>query len=256
MYDITRLLPVEQFQILLDMLPTPKNKKTGRKRCKKEHLLSGILQVLKLGIGWNDIFDCGASGSSCWRYFKEVQRRSIFKSVFKKLAREKTDVSECASDTNTIWSYRFKDEVGWDGRHRMHGTKISLLTDRYGLPADVIIETAKTFDGNFIDRHIESTVGRRKKVLNLDKIYVGLDRRREYRNKGIWINMEMRANDYTRKRGPKFSFDKEKYRVRFKIERCFAWIEQFRRTRHRVDRHISSFRAFVYLAAIIILVRS
>lgn len=256
MYDPTKLLPVEQFQILLDLLPTPRDKKTGRRRCQKEHLLSGILQVLKLGIGWNQIFDCGASGTSYWRYFKEVQRRSIFRRLFKKLAKQKTNVVECASDTNTIWSYRFKAEVGWDGRHRMYGTKISLLTDIGGLPADAIIESAKTFDGNFIDRHMENTVKRRKRVLNLDKIYVSLDRRREYRNKGTFINMEMRANDYTRKKGPKFSFNEEKYQVRFKIERCFAWIEQFKRARHRVDRNISTFRAIIFLALIIILIRN
>lgn len=256
MYDPTVLLPAEQFQILLELLPTPRNKKTGRKRCKKEHLLSGILQVLKLGVGWNQIFDCGASGTSCWRYFKEIQRRSIFKLLFKKLAKQKTNVVECASDTDTIWSYRFKTEVGWDGRHKRYGTKISLLTDIDGLPADVIIKTAKTFDGNFIDQHMENTHGRRKEVLNLDKIYVSLERRREYRNKGTFINMETRANDYKRKRGPKFSFDQDKYQVRFKIERCFAWVEQFKRARHRVDRHISTFRAIILLALIIILIRS
>jgi transposase len=256
MYDITRLIPQEQFDFLLELLPTPRQKKTGRKRCKKEHLLSGILQVLKLGIGWNDIFDCGCSGSSCWRYFKEIQRRCLFKQVFKKLSDDRTDISECASDTDTIWSYRFKGEVGWDGRHRMNGTKISLLTDIDGLPADVIIESAKTFDGNFIDRHMENMAGRRKRVLNLDKIYVSLTRRREYRRKGTFINMETRDGDYIRKKGPKFSFDKEKYKVRFKIERTFGWLENFRRIRHRVDRYISSFRAFVYLALIIILIRS
>lgn len=256
MYDVTRLIPQTQFDLLLEMLPTPRWKRIGRKRCSKSSLLSGILQVLKLGIGWNDIFNCGCSGSSCWRYFKEVQRRSMLKQVFKKLAEDKTDISESASDTNTIWSYRFKGEVGWDGRHRMNGTKISLLTDIDGLPADVIVESARTFDGNFIDRHMENTAGRRKRVLNLDKIYVSLERRRSYRQKGTFINMEPRKNDYIRKRGPKFSFDKEKYKVRFKIERTFAWLENFRRIRHRVDRHISSYRAFVYLALIIILVRS
>ena len=256
MYDITRLITKEQFDLLLHLLPTPRQKRWGRKRCQKIQLLSGIIQVLKLGIGWNDVFDCGCSGSSCFRYFKEIQRRTIFKSVFKNVAGDKTDVIESSSDTNTIWSYRFKGEVGWDGRHKMYGTKISLLSDINGLPADVIIESAKTFDGNFIDRHMENTRGRRKRILNLDKIYVGLERRRNYRNSGTFINMETRANDYIRKRGPKFSFDREKYKIRFKIERTFAWMENFRRIRHRVDRHISSYRAFVYLALIIILIRS
>lgn len=226
------------------------------KRCSKVSLLSGIIQVLVLGIPWYRIFDCGCSFMSCYRYFTELQRRGVFKHHFLELSQAKTTILECASDTNTIKSYRFQGQVGWDGRHKVNGTKISLLTDRNGLPADAIIATAKRHDGSFVDEHIKNTDGRRKKVLNLDKIYVSLERRRLCRQKGIKINMETRDGDYTRKRGPKFSFDKEKYQVRFKVERTFAWIENFKRVKYRVDRNISSYRAFVYLSLIIILIRN
>lgn len=63
--------------------------------------------------------------------------------------------------------------------------------------------------------HIENTAGRRKKIINLDRIYVSLDLRRRMRNKGTKINMQMRGRDYKRKRGPKFKFEASKYKVRF-----------------------------------------
>ena len=256
MYDVTRLLPKAQFDQLLEILPTPKQKKSGRRRCHQKCLMIGILQVLILGLPWHQIFDCGCSFMSCHRYFKELQRRSIYKQLFQKLSKTKTNITECASDTVTIKSYRFKAQVGWDGRHQVNGTKISLLSDIDGLPADAIVESAKTFDGNFVDRHMENTCRRRKKILNLDKIYVSLKRRREYRNKGTYVNMQTRSKDYIHKRGPKFQVKEEKYQVRFKIERTFAWVENFKRVKYRVDRYISSYRAFVYLALIIILIRN
>ncbi|MEN8253181.1 MAG: transposase, partial [Patescibacteria group bacterium] len=201
MYDITRLIPQTQFDRLMELLPDPKSKKRGRKRCDKASLLSGILQVMVLGIPWYQIFDCGCSFMSCYRYFKELQRRGLFKKYFLKLSKVKTNVIECASDTNTIKSYRFKSEVGWDGKHKVNGTKISLLTDINGLPADVIIESAKIHDGVFCDQHLQNTRGRRKRILNLDKLYTSADRRRKCRQSGIKVNMETKKGDYTRKRG-------------------------------------------------------
>jgi len=68
--------------------------------------------------------------------------------------------------------------------------------------------------------------------------------------------MEMRQGDYKRKKGPKFKFKQDKYKVRFMVERCFAWLENFRRIRLRREYKITMFKAFVYLALIIILIRN
>ena len=76
------------------------------------------------------------------------------------------------------------------------------------------------------------------------------------RNKGIRVNMETRKKDYTAKRGPKFRFDKEKYKVRFQIERLNGWLKSFKRLRTRVEFSIASFKAFVYLALIVVLIRN
>ena len=133
MYEVTKLLPKDQFDVLVKRLPTPRWKGIGRKRCEKEALITGILQVLVLGIGWNKIFDCGVSPSSCCRYFRELQRRGVFKKEFKRLVNAKTDISECAIDTDSTRSFRFKYCTAWDGKHKQISTKISLFTDIKGL---------------------------------------------------------------------------------------------------------------------------
>lgn len=256
MYDITKLVSKKVFRELIKRLPTPKQKKRGRKRVTKVALASGILQVLVNGVTWGKIAECGCGYASCWRYFHEVQRRGKLKLIYEVLAGKKTDIIEGAIDTTTATSFRFERMTGWDGKHKKIGTKISLFTDKRGLPADVDFGKGNKHDGGFVAGHLKKTAGRRKRMLNLDKIYTSVDLRRNLRNKGTVVNMEMRQGDYTRKRGPKFRFDKEKYKIRFLVERTNAWLKSFWRIRIRREYKPAMFKAFVYLALIIILIRS
>jgi transposase len=255
MYDHTKLVSESVWEELLHVLPTPKQRQYGRKRLSKQALLNGILQVLINGVRWNNIAECGASGVSCWRYFQEVQRRGKLKVVFEALSKTRTDITECALDTTTVTSFRFTHMTGWSGKHKKIGTKVSILTDKNGLPVDVLFGKGNTDDRVFLLSHVEKTVGRRKRILNLDKGYTSIDMRRELRQKGIQVNMETRKNDYIHKKGPKFKLNREQYKVRFLVERLNAWLKAFRRIRIRRDYKPSMFKAFVYLAFIIILLR-
>lgn len=200
--------------------------------------------------------ECGCSYSSCYRYFRELQRRGKLKLVFRQLTKDKVNIVECAADTDSTTSFRFQRGVGYDGRHKKYSTKISLLSDKKGLPVDVEFGKGNTHDKTFLYQHLKNTAGIRKEVLNLDKIYVSLELRREMRKKGCHVNMKTRRGDYIRKKGPKFRFNEEKYKVRFLIEKCFAWLENFWRVRIRREYHLAMFKAFVYLALIIILMRN
>ncbi len=255
MYDITKLVSPFVFEELLKILPTPRQKKEGRRRCPKEALVKGILQFLVNGVAWNKIADCGCGYASCYRYFQELQREGKLKLIFETLAKAKTNIREGAIDTTTATSFSFKQMVGWDGHHHKKGTKISLFSDQVGLPADVLFGKGDKPDPDFVDEHWKNTTERRRKILNLDKLYVSLERRREFRKRGTTINMEMKANDYKRKRGPKFRFDELKYSVRFLIERLNGWLKNFKSVRTRRSYHPSMFKATVYLALIIILIR-
>lgn len=255
MYDITKLIVKCQFQQLVKLLPTPKQRRRGRKRVAKESLLNGILQVLVNGVAWEKIAECGCSYSSCWRYFHELQRRGKLKLIYQVLVQEKTDLSTCAIDTTLVRSFDFKRMTGWNGQHREIGTKVSLICDKDGLPADVQFSKGNINDKVFLLDHIKNTAGKRKKVLNLDMSYMSLSFRRAMRQKGIRVNMQVRAQDFRRKRGPKFKFDEEKYKLRMLLERTNGWVKAFRALRLRRSFHPAMFKAFVYLALIIVLIR-
>ena len=250
------ILPVEVFEKLLNILPTPKQNRKGRKRCNKALLLKGILIVLRYDIPWNNLDIDSVSGTSCWRYFNEIQRRGILKRIHKALANESLNINICSIDTSTTTSFRFKSCTGWDGKHKKIGTKISALSDENGLPFDLDFGKGSKHDLKFLDKHIKNTVGKRKKILSLDKGYTSIEKRRSLRKKGIKVNMETRKNDYLRKKGPKFSLDQQIYQTRFNLERTFSWLKSFRRIRIRKDRHVAMFMAFTYLAVIIVLIRS
>lgn len=256
MYDVTKLVSVQVFNYLLETLPTPKQLRRGRKRASKEALLCGILQVLVNGVAWRKIADCGCSYSCCYRYFKELQRRGLFNLGFDTLSKEKTNILECSIDSTTVTSFRFKELTGWDGKHKKIGTKLSIISDIKGLPADIVFGKGNKHDLKFVPKHLENTAGTRKCILNLDKGYTSKELRRSLRNKGIKVNMETRVKDYTAKRGPKFAFDAIKYKIRFQIERLNGWVKSFKRLRTRLEYHASSFKAFVYLALIVVLIRN
>lgn len=255
MYDITKLVSRRIFNKLVWLLPTPRQKKEGRRRVIKEALLNGVLQVLVNGVAWNKIAACGCGYASCWRYFLELQRRGKLKLIYQVLAKVRTDISEGAVDTTTATSFRFERMTGWDGYHKKIGTKISLFSDSKGLPADVLFGSGDTPDPDFLPEHRINVTGRRCRILNLDKLYVSVKLRREMRNHGTKINMQMKAHDYKRKRGPKFRFDKLKYKTRFLVERLNGWLKNFRSIRIRRTYHPAMFKAAVYLALIIILIR-
>jgi len=213
----------------LKILPAPKQKRYGRKRCEFEAILNGILQVLVNDVAWMKIAECGCSYVTSYRYFCELQRRGKLKLIFDALSKAKTDLIECAIDTNSISTFRFRRLTGWSGKHKKPSTKISLLTDIKGLPAHVAFGKGEMDDRDFVEEHIQKGAYRRKiKELNLDKGYTSAPLRRNLRKKGTHINMQTKKNDYIRKRGPKFGFKPEKYRVRFLIEKTFAHIHKFR----------------------------
>jgi transposase len=46
-----------------------------------------------------------------------------------------------------------------------------------------------------------------------------------------------------------------RYRRRWKVERLFAWMQNYRRMVVRYERHLENFLGFVYLACIVILLK-
>jgi transposase len=77
------LLDDDLWQLLAPLLPEPKARRfrfPGRKPVDNRKALTGILFVLKTGIGWEDLpqeMGCG-SGMTCWRRLRDWQEAGVW----------------------------------------------------------------------------------------------------------------------------------------------------------------------------------
>ena len=84
------LLDDELWTLIEPILPRPKRRRKrypGRKPISNRQALSGILFVLKTGIGWEYLpleMGCG-SGMTCWRRLRDWQRRGVWSKVHRLL---------------------------------------------------------------------------------------------------------------------------------------------------------------------------
>ncbi len=128
------------------------------------------------------------------------------------------------------------------------------IADALGLPIAVGIESAsphevtlveETLDNAFLAEAIHRLIG--------DKAYDsnGLDERL-LEERGIEL---IAPNLSNRKRRTQDGRPLRRYRRRWKVERLFAWLHNYRRLVIRYERHAENFLGFVHLACICILFR-
>jgi transposase len=126
------------------------------------------------------------------------------------------------------------------------------VADRSGLPLAVCIERAsphettlveETLDSGFLAEDPERLIG--DKAFDSD----GLDEKLAER--GIELIAPNRKNRGKTQDGRKL----RRYARRWKVERLFAWLQNFRRLVVRYEYHGDNFEAFVHLGCIVILLR-
>jgi len=166
------------------------------------------------------------------------------------------------------WQYRFErgfhrwnicsgkkrgDGVGKTKRGK--GTKVMGLTDAFGLPIAVDTTSASpheitlvddTLDACFLDNIPEKVIGDR--AYDSDE----LDKRLA-EERGVEMIAPHKIN-----RQRAISQDGRilrRYRKRWKVERLFAWLQNFRRLVVRYEYHLKNFLAMVQLGCIVILLR-
>jgi transposase len=100
------------WQFIEPLLPPPKPRRfrfPGRKRVGNRQALTGILFVLKTGIGWEYLpqeMGCG-SGMTCWRRLAEWQKLGVWNRVHQALLEklqeaEKIDWSRAVVDSSSV----------------------------------------------------------------------------------------------------------------------------------------------------------
>ena len=138
---------------------------------------------------------------------------------------------------------------------RGKGSKIMAVADAAGLPVAVHVASASPHEVTLVEQTLEgSFVNEVPARIIGDKAYDsdGLDERlRE-----DW-GVKMIAPHRGGRKRPKTQDGRElrRYRKRWKVERLFAWLQNYRRLVVRYEYHAENFLAFVQLGCAIILLR-
>ncbi|EFL14709.1 LOW QUALITY PROTEIN: transposase, partial [Streptomyces sp. C] len=149
-------------------------------------------------------------------------------------------------------------------------TKVHLAVDGRGLPLSIVLTPgnvndatafAQVLDGIRVPR---AETGRPRttptRVLG-DKAYSSRAIRHLLRRRGIVVTIPERRDQVANRRrrgrlgGRPPAFDKEVYRDRNVVERCFARLKQFRAIATRFDKLADRYRAGVVLASLILWLR-
>ena len=134
------------------------------------------------------------------------------------------------------------------------GTKLMAVADGSGLPISVQAASASPHEVTFVEETLGACFapGKPERLIG-DRAYDSDPLDAELREAGI----EMIAPHRKNRKKPKTQDGRKlrRYKRRWKIERLFAWLGNFRRLVVRYERRLGNFLGFAYLACIIILLR-
>ncbi len=137
---------------------------------------------------------------------------------------------------------------------RGKGTKIMAIADRAGLPVAVHVASASPHEVTIVAPTLAAcVVDSRPERLIGDKAYDSDALDEALAAQGIEMIAPHRAN---RKHKTQDGRPLRRYKRRWKIERLFAWLQNFRRVLVRFDYHDANYLGFVHLACIVILLRN
>ena len=138
---------------------------------------------------------------------------------------------------------------------RGKGTKLVAVADSAGLPLAVHTCSASPHEVRLVEATVCSrfTDERPKRIIG-DKAYDSDPLDKQLKKLDIELIAPHKAN---RKRAQTQDGRKLlRYKRRWKIERLFAWLQNFRRIVVRYEYHSDNYLGFVHLACIVILLRN
>jgi len=150
---------------------------------------------------------------------------------------------------------REKGGSGVGKTKRGKGTKIMAVADRNGLPIAVHTESASPHEVTLVQATLERSVVREQPTRLIgDKAYDSDKLDAKLEQQGIELIAPHRSN----RNAPQTQDGRvlRRYLRRWKIERLFAWLGNFRRLLHRWEYHLENYTGFVQLGCMIILLRN
>lgn len=222
-------------------------------------IIDGIFYVLKTGLGWRDV-RLPIQWQTLYWHFKRFSSANIFHTLFVTLRDkyiQKIQPSVHIIDTTFISNKYGRDTVARNKFFKnKQCNKISAVTDIYGVPLSVVIDSGNVHDLKFVPVHLSDLCCINKsfivnnKTLLADKGYTSEKIRIYAESNHYKIIVPAKKNSLH-----KIPIDKQLYKHRIHVEHFFQKLKQFRRIPVRYDASIASFSSFVLMAFSVILLR-
>jgi transposase len=222
-------------------------------------IFEAILWILRTGAPWHDLPDRYPPYQTCHRRFQTWVRAGVPKKLLRTLyedlrSRGQVDDTEAFIDGTYAPAKKGGLKVG---RCRAgNATKIMALADGAGLPTSIGIADGSRHDVTLVDDTLDAAwTDDLAPVLVADKVFDSgklADSLRAERDIELVAPKRSGPNQSRRKQDGRRL---RRYRRRWKVERLFAWLKQFRRVVVRWERKASNYLGILQLGCAVILLR-
>jgi transposase len=249
----------EQWSVVEKLLPVGEVRtgRRGRPWSDRRKVFNGILWILRTGAPWKDLPPRYGSYQTGHRRFQNWVRSGVLEKIL------------LAAGATSQRSRRAGFEGMFCGRHlcsgqkrgrlvgktkRGKGAKIMGIAEGHGLPLALRTESASPAEVKLVEKTMEDRI-----VPDVPERLIGdkaYDSDRLDQKLMEHYGTELIAPNKINRRTPtQDGRPLRRYRKRWKIERLFAWLFNFRRLVVRYEYHAENFQGFLHLAAVIILLR-
>ncbi|MGX1955895.1 IS5 family transposase [Streptomyces anulatus] len=252
----------ERVAPLLPPAPDRRHRHPGRHRVPDRTALAGIMYVLRTGVAWRDVpaETVGCSGVTAWRRLRDWTEAHVWPRLHAALLTELrradlVDLDDCAVDESHIRALKGGGHVGPSPVDRGRpGSKHHLIVDRLGTPLAVtltggnrhyVTQLLPLLEAVPPIRGLRGRPRRRPRRLYADRGY-DFDKYRRL----LW---KLGIKPVIARRGVAHGSGLGK--VRWVVERAFAWLHQFKRLRTRYERRADLHQGLLDLACGIICLR-
>ncbi|WP_295934082.1 IS5 family transposase [uncultured Xanthomonas sp.] len=241
-YELTQ----SQWERIEGLLPG-KASDPGRTAADNRTFVNGVLWVLRSGARWSDLPARYGAYKSVHKRFTRWAAKGVWERIFQSLTRARDneylmiDSSIVRAHAQAATGKRGASDSALGRSRGGLSTKIHLAVDSQGGPVRVVLTGGQRND---ITQARALLAGFKPKYVLADKGYDSRELVALIRSRGAKAVIPPRSCQRPRR------YDKARYRLRNRIERCFAKLKQFRRIATRFDRKPTHFLAFLYLASI------